>query len=78
MISFGYSLLTGVLLNFVAGVLSARFMIRSLSMFSQLRKPFLFGARRRQNNENIRNRWKFYLLSLAIMTFGIIMLFETV
>jgi preprotein translocase subunit SecD len=46
MISFGYSLLTGVLLNFVAGVLSARLMIRSLSMFSQLRKPFLFGARR--------------------------------
>lgn len=44
--SFGYSLLTGVILNFLAGVTASRLMIRSLSQFKGLRKPFLFGARR--------------------------------
>lgn len=48
MISFGYSLLTGVLLNFLAGVTASRLMIRSLSQFDFLRKPWLYGARRVQ------------------------------
>lgn len=47
MISFGYSLLTGVILNFLAGVTASRLMIRSLSQFSALRKPVLYGARRK-------------------------------
>lgn len=46
MISFGYSLLMGVIFNFVAGVIVARMMVRSLSQFKQVRKPMLFGARR--------------------------------
>ena len=33
MLSFAYSLLTGVILNFVAGVFASRLMIRSLSRF---------------------------------------------
>ncbi len=36
MLSFAYSLLTGVILNFVAGVVSSRVMIRSLSLFQPL------------------------------------------
>ncbi len=46
MISFGYSLLTGVILNFLAGVTVSRLMIRSLSQFDALKKPVLYGARR--------------------------------
>lgn len=46
MISFGYSLLTGVILNFICGVTASRIMIRSLSQFKGLRKPVLFGAGR--------------------------------
>lgn len=49
MISFGYSLLTGVLLNFLAGVTASRLMTRSLSTFKPLRNPILYGARRAQN-----------------------------
>lgn len=46
MLSFGYTLLCGVIMNFVAGVTASRLMIRSLSNFDSLRRPQLFGARR--------------------------------
>lgn len=46
MLSFGYTLLCGVLMNFVAGVTASRLMISSLSEYKGLQKPWLFGARR--------------------------------
>jgi len=46
MLSFGYSLLTGVLLNFLCGVTASRLMIRSLSSQQWLRKKWFFGAGR--------------------------------
>jgi len=46
MLSFGYTLLCGVLLNFVCGVTASRLMIRSLSGFKFLQKSYLYGARR--------------------------------
>lgn len=46
MLSFGYTLLCGCLMNFIAGVTASRLMIRSLSEYKVLQKPVLFGARR--------------------------------
>jgi len=46
MLSFGYTLLCGVIMNFAAGVTASRLMIRSLSNFAALRRPEFFGARR--------------------------------
>lgn len=46
MLSFGYTLLCGVIMNFVAGITASRLMIRSLSNFDIFRKPQLYGARR--------------------------------
>lgn len=46
MLSFGYTLLCGVIMNFLAGVTASRLMIRSLSEYKFLQKPVLFGARR--------------------------------
>lgn len=46
MLSFGYSLLTGVILNFLAGVTASRLMISSLSNYGFLKNPVLYGARR--------------------------------
>lgn len=46
MLSFGYTLLCGVIMNFIAGVTASRLMIRSLSNFEILRRPAYFGARR--------------------------------
>ncbi|HWQ74328.1 MAG TPA: protein translocase subunit SecD [Syntrophomonas sp.] len=45
MLSFGYTLLCGVIMNFVAGITASRLMIRSLSNFKPLRRPQWFGAK---------------------------------
>lgn len=45
-LSFGYTLLSGVIMNFIAGVTASRLMIRSLSEFRMLQNPVLYGARR--------------------------------
>lgn len=46
LLSFGYTLLWGVIMNFVAGVTASRLMISSLSEYKALQKPAYFGARR--------------------------------
>ncbi len=55
LLSFAYSLLTGILFNFVAGVTASRLMVYSLSEFNFLRKPKLytcFSRRVTLNEEN--------------------------
>ncbi|MGN0708150.1 MAG: protein translocase subunit SecF [Faecalibacterium sp.] len=42
--AFGYTLLTGVLLNFVFGVFATRVMIRGAAAIPALRNPWLYGA----------------------------------
>ena len=42
--SFGFTLLTGVILNFVFGVWATRVMIRGASKIKALRNPWLFGG----------------------------------
>ena len=44
--AFGYTLLTGVLLNFVFGVFATRVMIRGAAAVKALRDPWLYGADR--------------------------------
>ena len=46
LLSFGYTLLTGVLMNFVSGVTASRLMTSSLSDYKALQKPWFYGARR--------------------------------
>jgi len=41
-LSFAYSLLTGIIFNFIAGVTASRLMIRSLSEYKIFRKPKLY------------------------------------
>ena len=42
--AFGYTLLTGVLLNFVFGVFATRVMIRGAASIKALRNPWFYGA----------------------------------
>ncbi len=42
--SFGFTLLAGVILNFVMGVLASRLMLFSLSKFKAFRNPKLYGG----------------------------------
>lgn len=46
MLSFGYTLVCGVVMNFMAGVTASRLMIRSLGNYEAFRQPQYFGARR--------------------------------
>lgn len=42
--SFGYTLMVGVILNFLCGVLFSRLMLKSLSRFQCFRKAWLYGG----------------------------------
>lgn len=42
--SFGYTLITGVIFNFIMGVFFSRIMTMSVSRFKFLRKPWLYGG----------------------------------
>ncbi len=49
LLSFAYSLLTGIILNFLAGVTASRVMIRSLSKFKAFRNPAYYMPQGRAN-----------------------------
>ena len=77
MLSFGYSLLTGVILNFLCGVLTSKLMIKSLSCYDKLRKPNLYGNVKKAEKvvKFYQNRVKCYVVSLAIFALGIVCIF---
>ncbi len=43
--SFGYTLIIGVILNWVMGVFAAQIMLKSIAGFKCMRKPWLFGVK---------------------------------
>jgi len=43
--SFGYTLLVGVVFNLIMGILASKFMLKSISQFKFLRKPWLYGGK---------------------------------
>lgn len=45
--SFGFTLFVGIILNFVMGVLASRLMLKSVTRFKFLRKPWLLGGERK-------------------------------
>ncbi len=44
--SFGYTLFAGVIFNFIMGIWASRAMLKSISRFKFLRKPWLYGGER--------------------------------
>jgi len=48
--SFGYTLLMGVIFNFIFGVLASRLMLTSISKFNGLQKPWLYGGAKHEND----------------------------
>ncbi len=42
--SFGYTLLVGVIFNFIMGIVASKLMIKSISRIKFLRKPWLYGG----------------------------------
>lgn len=44
--SFGFTLITGVILNFLMGVTASRLMLKSISKFKAFQNPWLYGGKR--------------------------------
>ena len=70
--AFGYTLLTGVLLNFVFGVFATRVMIRGAASIKALRSPWLYGAEKKAPAEKkpvdfVTLRKRFLTVSSCLM-----------
>ena len=69
--SFGYTLLIGVILNFVFGIGATRLMLRSVSKMEMFRNTALYGAKKsykaRKMFNFIANSKKFYIASAALI-----------
>ena len=70
--AFGYTLLTGVLLNFVFGVFATRVMIRGAASIQALRSPWLYGAEKKAPAEKkpvdfVALRKRFLTVSSCLM-----------
>ena len=77
--SFGFTLLTSVLLNFVFGVWATRVMIRGAVHCKVLRSPWLYGGKKDGTAEYktphinfIGNRKKFYTFSCALIAVALV------
>jgi SecD/SecF fusion protein len=78
LLSFAYTLLTGIVFNFIAGVTASRLMILSLSNYRVFQNLKLYTCLSRRvtmtNNRVIgffKKRWVFFIASLSIMAIGI-------
>lgn len=81
--SFGFTLLTGVILNFVFGVWATRVMIRGASKIKALRNPWLFGGEKDPAKvwktpkiNFVGNRKKYYTFSCVLV--AVVLVFSAV
>lgn len=82
--SFGFTLLTSVLLNFVFGVWATRVMIRGASRIKALRNPWLYGGAgsgkvstyKTPHINFVGNRKKYYTFSCALI--AVVLVFSAV
>ena len=69
--AFGFTLLIGVILNFVMGLTASRLMLKSISKFAMFRNPKLYGysskPKKALSFDFINNSKKFYIGSLAVI-----------
>lgn len=78
MISFGYTLLTGVILNFVCSIFCAKLMTKSLGQYKFVQnnsKLFGNGKKKEKVLNLYKNRVKFYVISLAVIVVGVVCIF---
>ena len=74
MLSFGYSLLTGAILNFICGVTASKLMTKSLSQYGVFRKTWMYGNGKKRTKvvAFFKNKVKYYIISLAIIAVTVV------
>ena len=76
MFSFGYTLLAGIILNFVAGVAATKAMNLSLVQFKPMQNRTLYYVGKdRRAIDFYGKRWVTYLISFAIIAIGVVFCF---
>lgn len=77
--SFGFTLLVGIIANFIMGVLATRLMTLSLAAFKPLRSRWLFGGakegqspRKAKSFHFFASRKTYYMISAVIIVVGLI------
>ncbi len=69
--AFGYTLLIGVILNFVMGICASRLMLKSISKLNIFRNPALYGAKKSYKEKKefdfIKNSKKFFTGSIIVI-----------
>jgi|GEM_PF-10039 len=74
--SFGYTLIVGVILNFIMGVWASRLMLMSISRFKPLRKPWLYGAPKTKETKHFNFngfRYKAIIIAAAVLVVGTVL-----
>ncbi len=76
--SFGFTLLVGIIANFIMGVLATRLMTLSLAAFKPLRSRWLFGAAKEGQASRAQKRFNFfgsrktyYIISAVVIVVGL-------
>ncbi len=78
-LSFAFTLLFGIIMNFVAGVTATKLMTTSIVQNSWFRKPSFFMRKRTFDKKEVKvfpfykNRRIYYAISACILAFGLIM-----
>lgn len=74
MLSFGYSLLTGVILNFLCGVLASKLMMKSICQYKAFKKPGFYGNGKKKEKviPFYKNRKIYYIISVVIIAVGVV------
>ncbi len=74
--SFGFTLLVGIIANFIMGVFATRLMTLSLAAFKCFHKKWLFGGEGTSKTEKVfdffAKRKTFYIISVAVIAVGVI------
>ncbi len=83
--SFGYTLIVGVIANFIMGIFASRIMLMGISRFKFLRKPWLYCAPKAEEKKDAEkpkfwekfdfaaNLKKYSIVIVAIMLVGVIL-----
>ncbi len=78
--SFGFTLMTGVILNFVMGVFASKLMLGSLSKFKPFKdkKFYCSAAKEKKEFDFVGNKKKFFTASLIFIALSVVMTFTGV
>lgn len=73
MLSFGYTLLTGIMLNFVAGIFSSKIMLLSLVQFKKMKNGVFYSKGKDYKTISFyKKRWIAFALSLCLFGVGLV------